>query len=256
VAICSFVRCRQREGSRSASTRSVILPQAPKGFEPRGSRVGASVPRRPHLCSSSGVAISPSVMTLVQKPAATGHQPDPPLWDRPRCCPSASGRATIWPATDVPAGVAVIGLARTYDCRDATLNCAVVCTRVRLVGLREHELVGVNALRAHPEMRHVSRQRQGAGDVSVGRIRAGRRTPCSVSKRVLRNAEVGPIRILSGRGLFIRDEGWICRAASGPIAWLCGKTRNSLSAGNVDFFNLPCAPDGTCPRLSRPRHSP
>jgi hypothetical protein len=145
-----------------------------RGFEPRGSRVGASVPRRPHLCSSSGVAISPSVMTLAQKPAATGHQPDPPLWDRPRCCPSASGRATIWPATDVPAGVAVIGLARTYDCRDATLNCAVVCTRVRLVGLREHELVGVNALRAHPEMRHVSRQRQGAGDVSVGRIRAGR----------------------------------------------------------------------------------
>jgi hypothetical protein len=83
-----------------------------------------------------------------------------------------------------------------------------------------------------------------------------RSAPCSVAKRVLGTAEHGRIRILAGPGLFIRDRGWICRAAEGPIEWLCGRTRASLSAGKVDFFNLPCAPAGTCPRLARPRRFP
>ena len=82
-----------------------------------------------------------------------------------------------------------------------------------------------------------------------------RKTSCSVAKRVLRTAQVGnKIVILPGSGLFIRDEGWICADPSGPIVWLCGRTRKSLTAGHVSFFDLACPPTGSCPRLTRPRH--
>lgn len=94
---------------------------------------------------------------------------------------------------------------------------------------------------------------KGLGTYRWGVYIQDRTTLCSIAKRVLRNAEVGHIKIVAERGWIIRDKGWICSAPSGPIAFVCGRSRSSLTAGQVDFFNLPCPPAGACPRLANPR---